>query len=51
MNLFTSIPDWAVSDEAKAWMLGLGAAAVVRIFRAALRWFKRMGSEGKNYGD
>lgn len=51
MNLLTSLPSWAVTDEAQAWMLGLGAAAMVRVFRAGLRWFKRMGSTGNTYGD
>jgi hypothetical protein len=51
MNLITSLPSWAVTDEAQAWMLGLGAASIVRLFRAALRWFNRVGAEGISYGD
>jgi len=44
---FTSFefPAWAVSDEAKVWLCGFIVAAMVRIFRAALRWFKRAGTD------
>lgn len=45
MSLLTSLPAWALTDEAKAWFLGFGAMALVRIFRAALIWFKRAGIE------
>ena len=51
MNLITSLPSWAVTDEAKAWMLGLGAACMVRVFRACLKWFKSVGNDRGNYGD
>lgn len=43
MNLLTSLPAWATTDEAKAWALGLGAGCLVRIIRIGLRWFKRVG--------
>ena len=42
-----SIPDWALTDEAKAWFLGFGMIAFVRIFRACLRWFKRAGVDAE----
>lgn len=45
MNLLTSLPSWAVTPEAQAWCLGLGAACMVRILRAGLRWFKRVAHE------
>ena len=51
MNLITSLPSWAVSPESQAWFLGLGAAAIVRIFRASIRWFRRTGAEGMSHGD
>jgi hypothetical protein len=51
MNLLTSLPAWAVTPEAQAWVLGLGAAGMVRVFRAGLRWFKRVSSDRGNYGD
>jgi len=38
-------PDWAVSDEAKAWFYGVLFMSGVMIFRAGLRWFKRAGAE------
>jgi hypothetical protein len=41
MNFTTiSLPAWAVSDEAKAWFYGFVSMALVRVFRAGLRWFK-----------
>lgn len=36
-----SVPAWAGSNEAQAWFYGLAAAAMVRVFRAGLRWLKR----------
>ena len=50
MDLLTAIPSWAETDEAKAWFLGLGAAVMVRVFRAGIRWFRRVGSDS-SYGD
>lgn len=44
-DLLTSLPDWALTDEAQAWWLGFGAMALVRVFRAALRWFRKIGEE------
>lgn len=38
-----TLPEWAVTDDCKAWLYGLGAGIGVRLFRAALRWFKRSG--------
>jgi len=43
--LIETFPAWATSDESKAWLLGFTAAAMVRIFRASLKWFKRAGTE------
>lgn len=40
------MPEWAVSDEAQAWVCGFFLMATVRIFRACLRWFKRAGRDG-----
>lgn len=45
------LPDWATTDEAKAWFLGFVAMGMVRLFRAGLRWFKRAGAEGVSHGD
>lgn len=45
MNLLTTLPAWALTDEAKAWFLGFGAMALVRVFRACLIWFRRAGTE------
>jgi len=40
-TLFT-IPAWAVTPEAQAWVLGFFSAALVRVFRAGVRWLKRV---------
>jgi len=40
-----SMPAWAVSDEAKAWVLGFIFGALVRITKASLLHFKRAGSD------
>lgn len=45
MNLITTIPDWAASQEAQAFWLGLGAGVMVRIVRAGLRWMKSAGND------
>jgi len=55
MDLLTTLPDWAeapkVSNDCQAWLYGLGAAGIARIFRASLKWFKRAGRDTGNYGD
>jgi len=33
------------TDEAKAFLLGMGLAVGVRVVRAGLRWFKRVDTE------
>lgn len=38
-------PSWVRSDAAKMWLAGFIVGALVRLFRAALRWFKRAGVE------
>jgi len=45
MNWAFDMPSWAVSDEAQAWVSGFFLMAMVRIFRACLRWFKRAGDD------
>lgn len=40
-----SFPAWATTDEAKCFFLGFAVGATVRIFRAALRWVKRIGND------
>lgn len=45
MNLLTSIPAWAVTDDAKAFWLGLGAGVLIRLVRAALRWFRSVADD------
>lgn len=49
MNLITSLPAWANTPEAQAFWLGLGAGAMIMLFRAAIRWFKRIDADP--YGD
>lgn len=51
MNLLISLPSWATSPEAQAWVYGFGAGALVRITRAALRWFKRTALDSPTHGD
>jgi len=41
-------PSWAVTDEAKAWVLGFVFMGGVAIFRAGLRCFKRACAESYN---
>lgn len=45
MDLLTSLPAWAVTQDAQAFWLGFGAASMVRIFRAGLRWFHRVSDD------
>lgn len=40
-----TMPAGITSDEAVAFCSGLFVGAFVRIIRAALRWFKRAGTE------
>jgi len=42
------MPAWAISDECQAWLCGFFLGASVRLVKAALRWFKRIGTE-KHY--
>lgn len=44
-ELLVSLPDWANTNHSKAYLLGMGSALMVRIFRFMLRNFKRMGRE------
>jgi len=41
-----TFPLWVTSDAMKAFLMGFITGALVRIFRAALRWFKAVGSPG-----
>jgi hypothetical protein len=40
-----TFPAWAVSDAAKAWLFGIIFGGLVGVFRASLRWFRRVGQE------
>jgi len=40
MNLITSIPEYITSESGQAFMLGMGAGAMIALTRAALRWFR-----------
>jgi hypothetical protein len=51
MNLLTSVPAWATSEEAQVWLLGFGAGAMVTLFRACLRWMKRAMDDRGAMGD
>ena len=46
-----SVPLWASTDAAHTFFLGFAFGCVVRIIRASLRWFKRVGNEGGGGGD
>jgi len=37
--------EWVTSDAMKAFLMGFAVGGLVIIFRAALRWFKRAGTE------
>jgi len=46
MNFLPSeLPEWATSEEAQIWVVGFTVSAMVRIFRACIKWFKRAGTE------
>jgi hypothetical protein len=38
-------PEWATSDDAKAWFVGFVVGALVRLVKSGLRWFKRVSNE------
>jgi len=38
-------PAWASSEVLKMWLAGVIVAAMVQLFRAALRWFRAVGTE------
>jgi len=40
-----TLPPGLLTDASKAFFFGLFTGAFVRLFRAALRWFKRAGVE------
>jgi len=47
-----TLPDWAAaSPEASSFFGGLCMAATIRLTRAGLRWFKRVGKESYTHGD
>ncbi len=46
-----TMPEWAVTDEAQAWVCGFFLMGTVRIFRAGLKWFKRAGHDQGHDGD
>lgn len=41
-----TLPTWAASEYAQAWLYGFVFTGVVLVTRAALRWFKRVGRDG-----
>lgn len=46
------LPSWAQSSpNASLFYMGIFLAVTVRLTRAGLRWFKRVGSDRGNYGD
>jgi len=50
MNFITGItlPAWATTDEAKCFFYGLLMAASIRIFRAGLKWMKRIANDSES---
>jgi len=42
------IPEWTQTPECLAFLSGLFLACTIRLFRACLRWFKRVGSESSD---
>jgi len=40
-----TFPAWATTDAAKCWLMGFIVGAMICIFKKALRWFKRAGTE------
>jgi hypothetical protein len=44
-------PTWLLTDEAKAFYLGVIFGALVRLFRACLRWFSRAMDDRGAMGD
>lgn len=45
-DIISNLPAWATTDEAKAYVAGFVVGASVRIFRSAMRWMKRIASDG-----
>lgn len=41
-----NFPDWAQTVYAQAWLMGIVVGAMIRIFRAGLKWFRAVGNEG-----
>lgn len=37
--------EWVTSDAMKCFLMGFCVGGLIRIFRVALRWFKRVGRE------
>ncbi|MFT3869860.1 MAG: hypothetical protein QM715_15530 [Nibricoccus sp.] len=42
---FENLPEWALTDEAKVFALGMMFGALVRLTRTGLRWVRRVGSD------
>jgi len=42
-SILSNMPAWATTDEAKAFVAGFAAGAIIRIFRAAARWAANIG--------
>ena len=46
MDLLVSMPDWATAAESQIFVAGMGAAILIGITRACLRWFRAVGHSG-----
>jgi hypothetical protein len=38
-------PSWATTDDAMVFWMGFAVACCIRIIRAGIRWFRRVGSD------
>lgn len=37
--------EWVTTDACKVWLMGITTAAIVRIVRAGLKWFRKAGAD------
>jgi len=46
-DLPSSLPSWATTDAAICFYYGFAMGATVRIYRAAMKWMKKVGNSAE----